>query len=166
MNALTIPLIQESTQPQMMTHLDEDALQLWLAVVRNATSLTNPSGGPSLRDVFPRALELLATNLDLLPKLTEIFDGYIILDSPGLLQLSPVPIFQVVVQVIDSKAIGINVKYLLLAVEDLVQNAPSSLWGEPMHTSGLFKRLLDISIEGEVCPISWQGEVELTAISR
>ncbi|KAH6915318.1 ran binding protein 11 [Coprinopsis sp. MPI-PUGE-AT-0042] len=149
LNELTIPLIQESTQPQIMTHLDEDALQLWLAVVRNATSLRSPTGGPSLQDVFPRALELLATNLDLLGKLTEIIDGYLILDSPSLLQLSPIPIFQAILQVLESKAISVNIKYLLLAVEDMVQNAPSSSWGEAMHNSGLFKFLLATLIEGE-----------------
>jgi hypothetical protein len=70
-----------------MINLDEDGLVLWLAAVRNAPSGGTRSGSPSLLTLYPRALYLLATNLDLLGKITGILESYFILDAPALLQV-------------------------------------------------------------------------------
>jgi len=72
-----------------MINLDEDGLILWLSAVQNAPSLSPPHAPaqPSLRDLFPRALELLTTNLDLLGSITGIIESYFFLDAPLLLQV-------------------------------------------------------------------------------
>ena len=70
-----------------MINLDEDGLVLWLAAVRNAPPGGNRTGPPSLLTLYPRALYLLATNLDLLGKITGILESYFFLDAPALLQV-------------------------------------------------------------------------------
>ncbi|KAG2013512.1 ran binding protein 11 [Coprinopsis cinerea AmutBmut pab1-1] len=149
LNGLTIPLIREALSDGVMTHLDEDGLQLWLNTVRNATSVTSPTGGPSLLELFPRALYLLATNLDLLGKVVGIVEGYFLLDGPALLQASAGEIFQSFLTAFQSKAMSINMRDMLTSLEILVQLSPSALWGEPLHASGLFAHLLSTLIEGE-----------------
>jgi hypothetical protein len=49
-----------------------------------------------------------------------------------------------------SNALSINVKYLLISLQILVQLAPSSLWGEAMYYSGLFPFLLKTLLDDEV----------------
>lgn len=44
----------------------------------------------------------------------------------------------------------VNMKDMIVALQFMVQLAPSNLWGEPMHTSGLFSHLLLTLIDGEV----------------
>ena len=70
-----------------MINLDEDGLILWLAAIRNAPSGGNRNGPQSLLALYPRALYLLATNLDLLGKITGIVESYFFLDAPVLLQV-------------------------------------------------------------------------------
>lgn len=36
----------------------------------------------------------------------------------------------------------INVKEMLIALQLLIQTAPSAMWAEPMHVSGLFVTLI------------------------
>lgn len=131
-------------------NLDEDGLILWLAVLRNSTSLTNPNSQFCVRDLFPRALSLLATNLDLLGSITGIMEAYFFLDAPALLQRFGVDVFQAFTLGLKSSAALINLKDMVIALEYLVQLAPSSLWGEPMHSSGLFAHLISTLVEGEV----------------
>ncbi|TFK29370.1 ran binding protein 11 [Coprinopsis marcescibilis] len=149
LNELTIPLIQESLSDRVMTHLDEDGLILWSSTLRNATSLSSPTGGRSLQELFPRALYLLATNLDLLGKITSVVESYFILDAPALLQFYANDIFRAFLEALKSPALSINIKDMVISLGFLVQLAPSSLWGEPLHTSGLFAHLLLTLNEGE-----------------
>lgn len=73
---------------KVITHLDQDGLELWLSALRNATShCTAPPGVPSLLDLAPAALHLLAENLDLLGTVVSIVEAYFLLDAPGLLQV-------------------------------------------------------------------------------
>jgi hypothetical protein len=44
----------------------------------------------------------------------------------------------------------VNMKDMVVALQFMVQLAPSNLWGEPMHTSGLFSHLLLTLNDGEV----------------
>lgn len=73
-----------------MINLDEDGLILWLAAIRNAPSDGNRNSAQSLLAVYPRALYLLATNLDLLGKITGIIESYFFLDAPTLLQVGSI----------------------------------------------------------------------------
>jgi hypothetical protein len=63
-------------------------MNLWLAALRNTTSLQNPNG-LALIDLFPLAMSLLAMNLDLLGKAINIIDGYFLLDGVLILQVPP-----------------------------------------------------------------------------
>lgn len=74
-----------------MINLDEDGLNLWLSVLRNGTSLTNPNSQHCLLDLFQNALILLATNMDLLKDTTGIVESYFFLDATTLLQVSRRP---------------------------------------------------------------------------
>lgn len=153
LDSITIPLIQESLSPGVMINLDEDGLILWLSVLRNATSLTNPSSQHCVRDIFPRALYLLATNLDLLGKITGIMESYLFLDAPALLQGFSADIFRAFSEGLKSQAAIVNMKDMVINLQFMVQLAPSSLWGEPMHASGLFAHLLNTLVDGESSPM-------------
>lgn len=74
---------------QVIINLDEDGLNLWLAALRNTLTLASVNGAPALLDLFPQALLLLSTNLDLLGKTTSIIESYFLLDAPALLQVCP-----------------------------------------------------------------------------
>ncbi|KAJ2920088.1 hypothetical protein MD484_g369, partial [Candolleomyces efflorescens] len=150
---ITVPLIQESLSPGVMTNLDEDGLVLWLAAIRNAPAGGNRTGSPSLLSLYPRALYLLATNLDLLGKITGILESYFFLDAPALLQNYSKDIFQAFTEGLKSQAVMVNMKDMVMALQFMVQLAPSNLWGEPMHTSGLFSYLLLTLNDGESSPI-------------
>lgn len=153
LDSVTIPLIQESLSPGAATNLDEDGLVVWLAVLRNATSLTNPNSQCCVRDLFPRALSLLATNLDLLGRITGIMEAYFFLDAQTLLQQFSADILQAFTLALKNAAVLINLKDMIIALEYLVQLAPPSLWGEPMHSSGLFAHLINTLVEGEASPM-------------
>ena len=100
-----VPIVQESISPgvrfqrnvrdpvltwlkQAISHLDEDGLNLWLSALRNTVTISSVNGAPALAELFPRALELLATNLDLLGKITTIIESYIVLDATAILQVN------------------------------------------------------------------------------
>jgi hypothetical protein len=77
-----------NTSVKVITHLDQDGLELWLSALRNAISNgTTPPGFPSLLDLAPAALHLLAENLDLLGTIVQIIEAYLLLDAPGVLQV-------------------------------------------------------------------------------
>ncbi len=76
--------------PQNIVQLDADGLNLWLAALRNTTAIVAVDGFTSLRDLFPQALQLLATNLDLLGSITGIMESYFLLDAIHILQVSEV----------------------------------------------------------------------------
>jgi len=69
---------------KLITHLDEDGLELWLCALRNDI---NGRTVPSLLDLAPAAFDLLARNLDLLGTIVSIIEAYFLLDAPGLLQV-------------------------------------------------------------------------------
>jgi hypothetical protein len=51
---------------------------------------------------------------------------------------------------LQSQVLDVNARELLQALNLLVQLSPSGLWGEAMHSSGLFSHLLNTSIAAEV----------------
>lgn len=75
---------------QFIVQLDADALKLWESALRNTASVASVNGNGCLRDLFPIALELLATNLDLLGTVTSIIESYFILDADYILRVSTV----------------------------------------------------------------------------
>jgi hypothetical protein len=142
-------------------------MDLWLASLRNATSV-HSSKGPALIDIFPLAISLLAMNLDLLGKAILIIDGYLLLDGSLILQVlqfaasSELPLtrynqtfgvdlFTAFRVALSSAAVSTNLKDMLISLNLITQVAPSEFWGGAMHTSGLFSLLMKNIAEGEVC---------------
>ncbi|TFK43406.1 armadillo-type protein [Crucibulum laeve] len=146
---IVVPLIRESLLPGVIVHLDEDGLGLWLTALRNTMTITSVNGAPALYDLFPQALSLLATNLDLLGKINSIVESYLFLDALGILQAFSLELFNSYTAAFKSDAATLNLKDMLISLSLLLQIAPSSLWGESLHTSGLFAHLLIKLIEGE-----------------
>ena len=71
----------------MIVHLDVDGLSLWLSALRNAVIIASVNGDPALQDIFPQALALLSTNLDLLGSITRIIESYFLLDASYILKV-------------------------------------------------------------------------------
>ncbi|KAJ7368449.1 armadillo-type protein [Mycena albidolilacea] len=148
LTGIVVPLIREGLSPGVATQLDEDSMDLWLAALRNTTSLQSPNG-PALIDLFPQAVILLAGNLDLLGKAINIIDAYFLLDGVLILQTSAVDLFHAFKAALSSAAVATNLKDMLISLNLLIQVAPSTLWGEAMHVSGLFAQLMGTILEGE-----------------
>ncbi|KAH9482382.1 Importin-11 [Psilocybe cubensis] len=146
---LVVPLLRESLSPGSIAQLDGDALNLWIGALRNTVTVASSDGSPCLRDVFPEAINLLATNLDLLGSITLIIESYFLLDAVHILKSSAVEIFRAYLSAFNNKIIELNAKDLLQSLSLLIQLAPSELWGEPLHVSGLFPHLLKTLIAGE-----------------
>ncbi|KAF7332027.1 Importin N-terminal domain-containing protein [Mycena kentingensis (nom. inval.)] len=151
LSGLIVPLVKDGLSPAMSSHLDEDALHLWLAALRHTNTLQSPTGA-SLIELYPKAVTMLATNLDLLGKAIDIVLAHFFLDAPLILQNSAVQLFQAFVSALSSAAVDRNVKDMIIALNFLVQLAPAALWGEAMHTSGLFSVLLKAIVENEASP--------------
>jgi hypothetical protein len=70
-------------------HLDEDALQLWLAALRNAASLPAPQPGVlSLSELIPELIQQMHDTIDLLGTLLQILESYLLLDATLVIQVS------------------------------------------------------------------------------
>ena len=108
LSGLVVPLIRESLAPQVtkltnshpilmmismidlfqvIVHLDVDGLTLWLSALRNAVTIASANGDSALQDIFPQALALLSTNLDLLGSITQIIESYFLLDASYILEV-------------------------------------------------------------------------------
>lgn len=90
------------TYPQFITQLDQDALKLWESALRNTASVASTNRNACLRDLFPTALGLVATNLDLLGTVTSIIQSYLILDAEYILRVSSPTIISEVDELISS----------------------------------------------------------------
>ncbi|PPQ83268.1 hypothetical protein CVT25_004007 [Psilocybe cyanescens] len=146
---LVVPLLRESLSPGAITQLDSDALNLWIGSLRNTIAVVSDDGGPCLRGIFPEAMGLLATNLDLLGSITRIIESYFLLDAIHILKTNAAEVFRAYLSAFTNKIVELNAKELLQSLSLLVQLAPSDLWGEAMHISGLFPHLLKTLIAGE-----------------
>lgn len=67
--------------------LDEGGLELWETAVRHTTSVEGMNGGPGLLTLFPDAVKLLGTNMDLLGKTTNIVESYFLVAADQILQV-------------------------------------------------------------------------------
>jgi hypothetical protein len=70
--------------PQAKLQLDEDALVLWQALLRNASTLD-----PRLAALVPAAVEALANDRDMLNRTLGILDSYVLLDGPNVYEVRP-----------------------------------------------------------------------------
>ncbi|KAG6911227.1 hypothetical protein DXG01_003094 [Tephrocybe rancida] len=150
LGGIVVPLVRESLLPGAIINLDDDGLTLWLTALRNTLTLTSVNGAPALFELFPLAMELLASNFDLLGKTISIIESYFLLDAPGILQACSVQLFTTFVVAFKSPStMTTNATELMRVLNLLLQVAPSNLWGEALHTSGLFGYIVSTLIEGE-----------------
>lgn len=145
---LVVPLVQESLSPGVAVNLDDDALNLWLAALRNAPSL---QGAPStsLLQLFPLAISLLAGNLDLLGKIIFIVESYLLVDAPLILQNFASGLMNAVTSTVTGQAVETNQRGLLVTICFMTQLAPSSLWAEALYSSGFFNHIVKVLREDE-----------------
>ncbi|PPQ99043.1 hypothetical protein CVT24_003603 [Panaeolus cyanescens] len=148
LTALVESLIKGSMVEEAKIQLEEDALVLWLAALRNSPTFTE-STNTGLLGLFPLAVDMLSTNLDLLGSLTSIVESYFLLAASHLLTLYSKDIFKAFEMAFNNKLVDNNAKGLIGSLSLLVQLSPSALWGEAMHTSGLFPYLLKTLVAGE-----------------
>ncbi|KAI0796611.1 ARM repeat-containing protein [Abortiporus biennis] len=153
LSSLVVPLVQDSLTPAAKIQLDEDALMLLQTALRNTTTLEGVNGGPGLFQLFPVIMGYLGENFDLLGKITGIIESYVLLDPARILQTASVDLFQACQKALEH-ALSVNVKDICTAINWLIQLCPSSLWGEALHTSGLFpyivKSLLDQKLSTQI----------------
>ncbi|KAF8607722.1 ARM repeat-containing protein [Ceratobasidium sp. AG-I] len=136
---LVIPLVRESLSPESKLHLDEDALQLWLAALRNCAALPHPQPGVlNLSDLISDVVNCMNDNVDLLATLLQVLEAYILLDANLVLQLHGQLLFEVFKKIITSY----NVKDVLAASELLFQLADAGTWPDALHNSEYFWDLL------------------------
>ncbi|CAG8705785.1 6077_t:CDS:2, partial [Acaulospora colombiana] len=129
----------------LKAQMEEDGLAIWLVTLRN-TPQDADAAKQVLFDLLPTAVEFMATNLDLLGTLCQIMESYLLLDYARVLQLQALPLHQAFLQVYQ-QALSTNIKDMLSAANLIVQLAPSAMWGEAMHNSTFFAKLLDSVIE-------------------
>ncbi|QRV87915.1 importin beta N-terminal domain [Ceratobasidium sp. AG-Ba] len=144
---LVIPLIREGLTTESKLHLDGDAYQLWLAALRNATTLPPPQPDAiGLADMIPDIIHCLDTSFDVLGTLLEILEAYFLLDATLVVSLHGIPLFQVLRKVLSS-ATTHHLKDLLNASDLLFQLVQPGVWPESVHTSEFFWDMLKTVIQ-------------------
>ena len=88
LTGLVVHLLRQSFTPGAQLHLDQDALALWLAALRNAVTLDGVNGASGYIELFPLVISLLSENLDLLGSISEIVESYILVDVTRVLSVS------------------------------------------------------------------------------
>ncbi|KZT12770.1 ARM repeat-containing protein [Laetiporus sulphureus 93-53] len=146
LSSLVVPLVRDSLSPGSILHLDQDAMILWHMALRNTVTLEGVDGGPGLIELFPIAISLLSENLDLLGKIVDIIESYYLLDPARVLQPFAVDLFRAYVKAIK-QAMGVNITSMATSLTILFQIAPSALWGEALHVSGLFALLVKTLVD-------------------
>ncbi|CAE6384346.1 unnamed protein product [Rhizoctonia solani] len=144
---IVIPLIRQSLTSESKLHLDEDALQLWLAALRNAASLPAPQPGVlSLSELIPELIQQMHDTIDLLGTLLQILESYLLLDATLVIQLNGLALFDVMRKILSS----FNVRDVLAASELIFRLADPTSWPEPLHNSEYFWDLLKNVIQDKL----------------
>ncbi|KAI0268377.1 ARM repeat-containing protein [Gloeopeniophorella convolvens] len=138
LSSIIAPLIQECLSPAFITELEADALQLWVAAIRNTATLQSQSGEPCLLDLFPRAIDLLVDNWAVLGSTTDILESYFLLDANAR---HATQFFTSLKRPIAS-APSNHARSLLDSLSMLLQLAHPSVYSEALHTTGLFSSLI------------------------
>ncbi|KZT42903.1 ARM repeat-containing protein [Sistotremastrum suecicum HHB10207 ss-3] len=151
LTSVVVSFITEAMSPNNRVQLDNEGFQLWTAAVRNSTSLAPAHGERGLFDLFPECIVILSENLDVLGSALGIAEAYILLDPSLVLGRYCHELFSAYVSAI-SKIATANIKEIILSLNLIVQLAPSTLWAQAMHTSGLFALMVQNIIEDHQSP--------------
>ncbi|KAI1796323.1 ARM repeat-containing protein [Ganoderma leucocontextum] len=134
LSALVVPLVRESFVPPAQIQLETDAFALWLSALRNTNTL---DGAPGLVELVPLIIQQLSGNLEMLGTIVHILESYFLLDASRILQVAAAELLRAFNTAIK-EAIPANIKHMTGALCLLTQVAPPALWGEALHTSGVF----------------------------
>ncbi|KAF9782921.1 ARM repeat-containing protein [Thelephora terrestris] len=132
---LVYPLVLECFAPQAATTLDLEGIKLWLAALRSSPSL--PSQPHKYYDLLEKLVLMLSHNFDILGSVTDLLVSYFISNATIVLQRCAVPLFEAY-KLPLSHNVTVNYKGLINSIELAIELAPSAVWSEPLHVSGLF----------------------------
>ncbi|KAF8272542.1 ARM repeat-containing protein [Lactarius quietus] len=159
---IVVPLLQECLSPAFATELETDALNLWITALRSAAVLGNPSGGPSLLDLFPKVISLLTDNWAVLGSVTDILEGYLLLDANTVLQSYASQLFAVLQRPLTNAGVN-QTRPLLDALALSLQLAHPSTYSETLHSTGLFSWLITTIAEDKADVFILTRHVEIMA---
>ena len=146
----------------------------------NANSLYRPSSDTGLVKLLPGLLNILAENMDLLPKLLPILDSYLLLDAPGLVQVGAK--FELITNaVLISQpfgahickslyhALGVsgknaeNVRQILSTISLMVRVTPLSSLAALLVETDIFKHIVDALEDDKASGIILAAYLEILA---
>ncbi|GAA6004411.1 hypothetical protein JCM10207_000715 [Rhodosporidiobolus poonsookiae] len=134
------PVIQLSVDPSRPSHvyLQEDGLELWQVLLRRSTALS-----PEMLGLLPLLVSLLASGTDVLPRCLAIFESYLLLDGPGVMQVCSTELFAAIHDLLDGLKLE-AVKVVLHALNTVFQSAPPNIWVGALDASGCFASFLRV----------------------
>ncbi|KAK4055221.1 hypothetical protein OIV83_000501 [Microbotryomycetes sp. JL201] len=160
------PIIQYSVNPSQPAHvyLQEDALELWLALLKRSSTLVN-----EMVALLPTLASLIAAATDVLPRCLCIFESYLLLDAAVVLHVCAVDLavaFETILGDIKLDAL----KKILHAVDTTLQLAPATSWANAFDQSNTFIKVLQPVIteqaEGQALVVSRCKSRYLATVSR
>ncbi|WVF67040.1 hypothetical protein IAT40_001783 [Kwoniella sp. CBS 6097] len=139
---LVIPLIEESLQPPAKDFFEEDGLVLWQTALYNAASPYQPRRETGLIRLLPGLLNMLGENMDLLPRLLALFDSYVLLDGPGIVETYGEALVTTLAKALtaskpNSDAIG----RILLSLSLIIRTAPLDKFAPLLLHSSIFQHI-------------------------
>ncbi|OCF32339.1 hypothetical protein I316_06007 [Kwoniella heveanensis BCC8398] len=139
---LVIPLIEESLQIPAKDFFEEDGLVLWQTALYNAASPYQPHRETGLIRLLLGLLNMLGENMDLLPKLLALFDSYMLLDAPGILETYGEMIVTTLAKALTaSKPNSDAISRILLSLSLLIRTAPLDKFAPLLLHSGIFQHI-------------------------
>ncbi|GAA6047821.1 hypothetical protein JCM3770_004659 [Rhodotorula araucariae] len=128
------PIIQLSTDPDQPSHiyLQEDGLELWQVLLRRSSTLSS-----EMLQLLPALVALVANGTEALPRCLAIFESYLLLDAPRVLELCAADFFAAIAPLLDGLALD-ALKVVLHALNTAFQTAPPQCWAAALDASGCF----------------------------
>ncbi|KAG9306619.1 hypothetical protein G9A89_004816 [Geosiphon pyriformis] len=145
-----IPLLQFNLNPNTEEHvyLSDDALDLWQAILQNTVECT-----PLLFSLVPTAISLLEFGSELLKKVLQVLESYIILVPEMLMQAYAHSILDVFTRLLGD--LKVEACTAIVHVIDIILQACSIQFiGDFLITTGLLWKLLNILFEAEKHPFN------------
>ena len=139
MHPIALPMIGAAIDPALRkdnVFLAEDALGLWLALLRLAPSYTDDLGS-----VYHRAKDLLAQDYEHLKVLMIITEGYVLLGGAAFLNCHSATLQSILVLVVGHVRPR-GVAYIMLVLEALLRTYPTE-GGQLLARSGVLKTMLE-----------------------
>ncbi|GAA6061030.1 hypothetical protein JCM10212_004604 [Sporobolomyces blumeae] len=134
------PIIEVSVDSSRPSHvyLQEDGLELWQVLLRRTSAIT-----PDLAALVPLLMNLIVEGLDVLPRCLSIFESYLLLDAPRVLEICSSAFFNGIAPLLDGLRLE-AVKVVLHAFNTVFQASPPERWANEVHESGCFERVLEV----------------------